>query len=153
VHPNVIDDAEAITALLDRTKRIAVLGIKTEAQAEQAAFYVPKYLLERGFDVVPVPVYYPEATTILGRNVYRSVVDVPPPIDMVNVFRRSKDLAAHLDDLLAAKPASVWLQQGIKDDAFAERLADAGVIVVQDRCLMVELRLRQALRREEVARP
>lgn len=151
MHPNVIDDNDAITELLESlapTKRIAVLGIKTEAQADQPAFYVAKYLVDEGFDVVPVPVYYPEATQILGRPVYRSVADVPAPIDMVDVFRRSRDLAAHLDDLLRAKPKSVWLQQGIKDAAFSERLAAEGIKVVQDRCLMVELRLRLALRRE-----
>lgn len=144
----MIDDADAIGALLSRTKRIAVLGMKTEAQADAPAFYVPQYLVSAGFDVIPVPVYYPDATTILGRKVYRRVADVPPPVDMVNVFRRSQDLLPHLDDLLAAKPASVWLQQQIRDDAFAERLAQAGILVVQDRCLMVELRLREALRRK-----
>jgi predicted CoA-binding protein len=148
MHPNIIDDTEAITALLARTKRIAVLGIKTEAQADQPAFYVPKYLADVGFDVVPVPVYYPEATTILGLPVYRRVADVPGSIDMVNVFRRSKDLMPHLDDLIAAKPKSVWLQQQIRDDAFAERLAREGILVVQDRCLMVELRMRDALKRK-----
>lgn len=149
MHPLIIDDAGAITKLLADTKRIAVLGIKTEAQADQPAFYVPKFLADAGFDVVPVPVYYPDVTMILGRPVYRRVADVPvpPPIDLVNVFRRSQDLAPHLDDLLAAKPRAVWLQQQIRDDAFAEKLAAAGITVVQDRCLMVELRLRAALRR------
>ena len=148
MHPLVIDDFDAITKLLDGTKRIAVLGIKTEAQSDQPAFYVPQFLAEAGFDVVPVPVYYPDAKTILGKPVYRKVADVPPPrVDLVNVFRRPKDLASHLDDLLAAKPRAVWLQQQIRDDAFAERLAEAGVTVVQDRCLMVEIRLRSALRR------
>jgi hypothetical protein len=142
MHPNVIDGHEAITALLEGTKRIAVLGIKTEAQAGQPAFDVPSYCLEAGFDVVPVPVYYPEVTSILGRPVFRRLVDVTPPVDMVNVFRRSKDLAAHLDDLLAAKPKSVWLQLGIEDDSFAETLANAGIVVVQNRCLLVELRKR-----------
>jgi len=146
MHPNVIDDPQAIGELLARTRRIAVLGIKTEAQADQPAFYVPKFVAESGFDVVPVPVYYPNVTTILGRPVFRRVADVPGPIDMVNVFRRSQDLAPHLDDLLAAKPASVWLQQGIQDDTFAEQLAQQGILVVQDRCLMVELRLRAARR-------
>lgn len=142
MHPLVIDDRGPIDQLLRDTRRIAVLGIKTEAQADQAAYYVPKFLVDTGFDVVPVPVYYPEATEILGRPVFRRLADVPGPIDMVNVFRRAKDLAGHLDDILAAKPKSVWLQQGIRDDAFAERLAEAGITVVQDRCLMVELRLR-----------
>ncbi|MBX3190807.1 MAG: CoA-binding protein [Labilithrix sp.] len=143
----IVDSFEEITDLLERVRRIAVLGIKTEQQADQPAFYVPSFLAEMGYDVVPVPVYYPDVTTILGKPVYRRVADVPPPIDMVNVFRRSQDLAPHLDDLLAAKPMSVWLQQQIRDDAFAERLSAAGITVVQDRCLMVELRLRAALRR------
>jgi uncharacterized protein len=140
---NVLETEAEITELLAATKRIAVLGIKTEAQSDQASFYVPKYLVEAGFDVVPVPVYYPEVTEILGRPVVRSVAAITPPVDMVNVFRRSKDLVAHLDDLLAAKPKSVWLQQGIKDAAFAAKLAAAGIKVVQDRCLMVEHRNRR----------
>jgi uncharacterized protein len=139
----VLESAEEITELLRNTKRIAVLGIKTEDQADQASFYVPKYLADNGFDVVPVPVYYPDATAILGRPVFRRVADIAPPVDMVNVFRRSKDLGAHLDDILKAKPKSVWLQQGIKDAAFAEKLGNAGIKVVQDRCLMVELRSRR----------
>jgi len=142
MHPNVVDSAEGISELLKDTKRIAVLGIKTEAQADQAAYYVPKYCADAGFDVVPVPVYYPEATEILGRPVVRRLQDVSPPADMINVFRRAKDLAAHVEDILAAKPKSVWLQQGIKDAAFAEKIAAAGIKVVQDRCLMVELRIR-----------
>ncbi len=147
----LIDDFESITALLERTRRIAVLGIKTEAQADQAAFYVPKACQEMGFTVIPVPVYYPDVTTILGERVYRRVADVPPPIDLVNVFRRSRDVAAHADDLLAAKPHAVWMQQGIRDDGTAERLVAAGITVVMDRCLMVELRLRVALRKQAEA--
>jgi predicted CoA-binding protein len=147
MHPNVLQTDDAITTLLEdlyRHKRIAVLGMKTEGQADQAAFYVPKYCVDAGFDVVPVPVYYPEVTTILGRPVFRRLADVAPPADMINVFRRAKDLAAHLDDILAAKPRSVWLQQGIKEASFAEKVASAGIKVVQDRCLMVELRIRKA---------
>lgn len=131
--------SDQIRRILAETKRIAVLGIKTEEQRDQAAFYVPAYMLEAGYDIVPVPVYYPDVTTILGRPVVRRVVDAAP-VDMVNVFRRPKDLAAHLEDILAAKPRSVWLQLGIRDDVFAKRLEDAGISVVQDRCLMVEAR-------------
>ena len=135
----VVDDAEGIASVLGATRRIAVLGIKTEAQSEQPAFYVPKYCAEAGFDVVPVPVYYPEVTTILGRPVVRRVADAKP-VDMVNVFRRPQDLAAHLEVIVAAAPAFVWLQQGIRDEAFAAALVSAGITVVQDRCLMVEHR-------------
>ena len=128
-----------IRALLERTRRIAVLGIKTP-EAGGPAFYVPAFARESGFEIVPVPVYFPEATEILGERVYRRLADVPGRIDLVNVFRRSKDVAAHLDDILAARPAAVWMQSGIRDDAVAEQLARAGIDVVQDRCLMVELR-------------
>ena len=138
----IIDDAPSIERLLRATKRIAVLGIKTEAQSSQPAFYVPQFLVQAGYDVVPVPVYYPDVTEILGQKVHRKLVDVPGDIDMVDVFRRPQDLAPHLDDILAKKPKSVWLQQGIQDDAFAEKLAANGITVVQDRCLMVEIRMR-----------
>ena len=133
-------DADAeIQALLRRTRRIAVLGIKTR-EAGGPAHYVPAFAQEAGFEIVPVPVYFPEVTEILGEPVYRRVADVPGPIDLVNVFRRSKDVPPHLDDLLAARPAAVWLQSGIRHDETAERLARAGIDVVQDRCLMIELR-------------
>lgn len=138
----IIDDAASIDRLLRATKRIAVLGIKTEQQSSQPAFYVPHFLAEHGFDVVPVPVYYPDVTEILGQKVYRKLADVPGELDMVDVFRRPQDLAGHLDDILAKNPKSVWLQQGIRDDAFAQKLSAVGITVVQDHCLMVEIRMR-----------
>jgi predicted CoA-binding protein len=134
----LLDGDDAIAGLVRGAKRIAVLGIKTEAQANQPAFYVPRYLHDAGLEVIPVPVYYPEVTAILGQRVYRSVKDVPGPIDIVDVFRRSGDVPQHLDDLLAARPRAVWLQLGIRNDAVAEQLARAGIAVVQDRCLMVD---------------
>lgn len=137
---NLIEDVEGLRRLLGQTHRIAVLGIKTEAQSFQPAFYVPQYMATAGFEVIPVPVYYPEVTEILGRRVYRKLIDVPGEIDMVNVFRRSEDVKAHLEDMLAKKPKSVWLQSGIRNDEVAEQLALAGIKVVQDRCLMVEHR-------------
>jgi uncharacterized protein len=141
----VLEDDGEIAELLRATRRVAVLGIKTEAHAAEPAFYVARYLEDAGLEVVPVPVYFPEATHILGRPVYRKVADVPGPIDIVDVFRRPRDLAAHLPDLIAARPRAVWFQSGIRDDAAALALARAGLLVVQDRCLMVDHRA--ALRR------
>ncbi len=123
-----------------RTRRIAVLGIKTITQRGQPAIEVPRYLDRAGFDLVPVPVYYPDVEQILGRPVFRRLVDIPGDIDLVNVFRKSSDLAAHLGDIIAKRPAAVWLQSGIRDDAFAEALLAAGIDVVQDRCIMVDHR-------------
>lgn len=138
---NLVDDDEGLRNLLAETKTIAVLGIKTEAQSGQPAFYVPQYLDRAGFHVVPVPVYYPDATHILGKPVYRTLQEIPFPIDLVNVFRRSHDVEPHLDDILAAGPKAVWMQSGIRHDRVAEKLAKAGIKVVQDRCLMVEHRV------------
>jgi uncharacterized protein len=137
---NLVESAEGIKTLLSQTRRIAVLGIKTEAQASQPAFYVPQYLAAAGLEVIPVPVYYPQATHILGRPVFRRLVDVPGEIDLVNVFRRSEDIGAHLEDMLAKRPQAVWFQSGIRNDEVAAQLAQAGIKVVQDRCLMVEHR-------------
>ena len=139
-HPLLLEDEASIHELVRSARRVAILGIKTEAQANQPAFYVPAWLAQHGVEVVPVPVYYPEVTAILGQPVFRRVADVPPPIDIVDVFRRSADVAPHLDDLIAARPRAVWLQLGIRDDASAARLAAAGIAVVQDRCLLVEHR-------------
>lgn len=138
---NLVVGHSGILEVARESKRVAVLGIKTEAHAGAAAFYVAEYLVEAGVDVVPVPVYFPEVTEILGRRVYRRLVDVPQPIDLVNVFRRSKDVPAHVDDIIAARPRAVWLQLGIRNDEAAERLARAGILVVQDRCLMVDHRI------------
>ena len=137
---NLIESESGVRELLAETKRIAVLGIKTEAQSYQPAFYVPKYLADAGLDVIPVPVYYPEATHILGREVYRKLADVPGEIDLVDVFRRPNDIDAHVEDMLAKRPKAVWFQSGIRNDRAAEQLARAGIKVVQDRCLMVDHR-------------
>lgn len=136
----LIDDDAGLRALIAATQRIAVLGIKPETHGDQPAHYVPSYLDNAGFDLIPVPVRYPEVTHILGHPVRRSLAAIGHPVDMVVMFRRSADVAAHLDDLLAAAPRAVWLQSGIRDDAVAQRLAQAGIAVVQDRCLMVEHR-------------
>ena len=137
---HLIEDDARIGELIRSTRRIAVLGIKTEAQADQAAFYVPRFLHDRGVEVVPVPVYYPEVKEILGRPVHRKLADVPGEIDLVDVFRRPGDVPAHVPDLLAKRPRAVWLQLGIRNDAAAEALAREGILVVQDRCLMVDWR-------------
>ncbi|HEY7166594.1 MAG TPA: CoA-binding protein [Candidatus Binatia bacterium] len=137
---NLVTTSAGIEEIIRQTRRIAVLGIKTETQADQPAFYVPEYLVRAGFKVVPVPVYYPEVTLILGTKVYRRLSDIPDDIDLVDVFRRSHDINPHVPDILEKKPKAVWFQSGIRNDPMAEELAKAGIKVVQDRCLMVEHR-------------
>jgi len=135
-----------IDRVLAQTRRIAVLGIKPETRASLPAHMIPAYLHRVGYDIVPVPVYYPDVTHILGKPVIRRVVDGPGRIDLVDVFRKPTDLMPHLDDLIAAKPRVVWLQTGISHDEFAEALLAAGIDVVQDQCLMVEHRRWQSAR-------
>jgi predicted CoA-binding protein len=134
---HLLDRPEQIKRLLENTHRIAVLGIKPDPA--QPAHYVPDYAQRAGYEIVPVPVYYPELTEMLGEKIYRKLSDIPGEIDMVNVFRRPKDIPPHVDDIIAKKPRSVWFQLGITNDEAAEKLARAGIDVVQDHCLLVEL--------------
>jgi len=135
---NLITDSAGILEVIRESRTIAVLGIKPESHGDQAAHYVPAHMAAAGYEIIPVPVYYPEVTEILGRKVFRKLADVDVPIDMVNVFRRPSDIPPHVDDIIAAKPKSVWFQLGIRNDEAALKLAEAGIKVVQDRCLMVE---------------
>ncbi|RKH39288.1 CoA-binding protein [Corallococcus llansteffanensis] len=137
---NLIEDEAGVKRVVQDAQRVAVLGIKTEDHSGQPAYYVPEYLAKAGVDVVPVPVYYPDAKQILGKPVYRRLVDIPGDIDLVDVFRRPGDIDQHVDDIIAKKPKAVWFQSGIRNDAAAKKLAAAGIRVVQDRCLMVDHR-------------
>jgi uncharacterized protein len=135
---HLIESPAQIKDLLDSAHRVAVLGIKPDPT--QPAYYVPEYAEHAGLEIVPVPVYYKELTEMMGKRVYRKLVDIPGEIDMVNVFRRPNDIPPHIDDIIAKKPKAAWFQLGIRNDDAAEKLAKAGIDVVQDRCLLVELR-------------
>ena len=138
---HLLESPDEISSLLVRVRSVAVLGIKT-ADADAPAHFVPAYAQRAGLRVIPVPVFYPELTELLGEPVYRSLAAIGERVDLVNVFRRPQDIPAHVDDILAARPGAVWLQSGIRHDAVAERLARAGIDVVQDKCLMIELQER-----------
>lgn len=135
---NLIEDDAGVERVMKSVRRVAVLGIKTEEHSGQPAHYVPAFLAQAGVEVVPVPVYYPKVTHILGKPVFRKLADIPGSLDVVEVFRRPQDIDQHVDELIAKKPTVVWLQTGIRNDAAAEKLAKAGIQVVQDRCMMVE---------------
>jgi predicted CoA-binding protein len=135
---NLITTGDGIRQMLENARRIAVLGIKREY--DRPAYFVPEYAQMAGYEIIPVPVYYPGLKEMMGEPVYRRVADVPGEVDIVNVFRRSEHIPPHVDDIIAKKPKAVWFQSGIRNDAAAEQLAKAGIQVVQDRCLMVELR-------------
>src|SRR5262245_31280434 len=117
---HLIESTDEMRAILRNSRRIAVLGIKPEPRADQPAHFVAEYTKEAGFEIIPVPVYYPEVTTILGEPVYRRLVDVPGEIDIVNVFRRPEHVPQHVDDIIAKRPRAVWLQLGIRNEEAAE---------------------------------
>jgi predicted CoA-binding protein len=132
-----IDDDLELRALLESVRSIAVLGIK--AGAEDDAFRVPLYLQRAGYRILPVN---PRLASVLGLCCAPRLADVEPPCELIDVFRAPQHVPGHVDEILALpwRPRAVWLQQGIRDDASAARLAAGGIAVVQDRCLMVEHR-------------
>jgi predicted CoA-binding protein len=126
-------DDEAIRRLLEKVRRIAVVGLSPKPHRD--SHRVARYLLESGYEIVPV---YPREEQILGQKVHRRVQDVAGAVDLVDVFRRSEDLPEVIDDAITARAGALWLQFGCIDEDGARRARDAGLTVVMDRCLMVE---------------
>lgn len=126
-------DDVAIRALLEKAKRIVVVGLSPKPHRD--SHRIGRYLQEQGYEVVPV---YPREEEILGQKVYRQLQDVPGTIDLVNVFRRSEDLPAVFDDVLASGALAVWTQLGCIDLDGARRAREEGRTVVMDRCIMVD---------------
>jgi predicted CoA-binding protein len=136
----IVTELDDVRDILATHKRVAVLGIKPESRSSAAAHYVPAYLAEHGYDIVPVPTYYPDVTEILGRPVVRDLTAIEGEVDIVDVFRKPEDIAEHVDDLIALGPKVVWFQLGIRNDDAARALSDAGIRVVQDRCMLADHR-------------
>jgi hypothetical protein len=136
---NLIDDDAGLARIFRESRSIAVLGAKAERAAP--AWYVPAYLAAHGYRVFPVnPTIAGEE--VLGAVAVPTVADLGEPVDVIEVFRRPVFLPGHAREILALpwRPAAVWFQLGIRNDAAAEPLARAGIRVVQDRCMMPEHR-------------
>jgi uncharacterized protein len=136
---NLVDDDAGLTRILREARTVAVLGAK--AQPSEPAHYVPAYLARAGYRVLPVNPTL-TGTRILDAPVAPTLADLPEPVDVIDVFRRPEYLPGHAAEILALpwRPAVVWFQLGIRNDLAAERLARAGIRVVQDRCMMPEHR-------------
>ena len=128
---------ERLKALLESVKTVAVVGIKDREQED--AFRIPQYLQKAGYRIVPVN---PKLASVLGEPCKASLAQVDEAIDIVNLFRASEHVPAHVDEILAMKPRpkAVWMQLGIHHGPSAQRLREAGIEVVQDRCIMVDHR-------------
>jgi uncharacterized protein len=136
---HLVDDDAGLAAILRAARTIAVLGAKT--QPGEPAFYVPRYLASRGYRILPVNPTLAERE-LFDAPVVATVADLSPPVDVIEVFRRPAHLPGHAAEILALpwRPQAIWLQLGIRHDGVAERLARAGIRVVQDRCMMPEHR-------------
>jgi hypothetical protein len=134
-HDSYSDDA--IRAILTSVKTIAMVG--ASANTARPSYFVLKYLSERGFTMLPINPGL-AGGTILGLPVYASLADVPQPIDMVDVFRRSDAVGEVVDAALALAipPKVIWMQLGVRDDAAAARAEAKGVQVVMNRCPKIE---------------
>lgn len=121
--------------LLSRARRIAVVGCS--ASPGKDAHEVPRYLLDKGYDVLPVN---PTAPEILGRKAYKTLADVPAPIDMVNVFRPAEEAPAIARAAIDAGAKALWLQLGIRSPEARRIAEEAGLAYVEDRCIRTEAR-------------
>ena len=126
-------DDQTIRRLLESVRRIAVVGLSP--QPDRDSHRVARYLQSHGYEIVPV---YPREEEILGRKVYRRVQEIPDGVDLVDVFRRSEDLPAVTEDVLAGRTRALWFQLGCVSEAAAERARAAGLTVVMDRCTKIE---------------
>jgi predicted CoA-binding protein len=126
--------AEVVRAM----RTIAVLGIKGDDRQDESAYSIPAMLQARGFRILPVS---PKLERVLGETAFPDLAYVAEPYDVLDVFRRAEAIPGHVDEILALpaerRPKVVWLQSGIRHDEATERLLDAGIDVVQDRCLGV----------------
>ena len=128
-----------ITKALRDARTIAVLGVNDKP--DRPAHYVPEYLHQQGYRIVPVNPAL-AGQTLFGEIVRASLAEIDEPIDIVDVFRRPEMLPGHLDDIRAMKhrPKIVWLQLGIRNDDFARDVEAAGIDVVQSKCTLAEHR-------------
>ena len=135
----IVDEDQGLSAIFREAKTVAVLGAK--ADSSEPAYYVPAYLHARGYRIRPVNPRF------AGRRLHEvetvaSLRDLTEPVDVIEIFRRPEYLPSHADEILSLpwRPKTVWFQLGIRNDAAAEKLARAGIRVVQDRCMMPEHR-------------
>lgn len=127
----------AMHPILESVKTIAVLGVS--ANPDKPAHYVAQYMLESGYTILPVNASM-VGESMFGQPIQATLGELNQAVDMVDMFRRAEFLESHLEDILSMnpRPRFVWLQLGIRNPDFTARLLEAGIDVVQDRCLMAD---------------
>ena len=134
-----LDCPESVIPILNGAKTVAVLGCS--GKPDRDSYRVARYLQEQGYRIIPVN---PVEEKILGETVYPDLKSVPVPVDVVDVFRSPDHLPSHQEEMLSIRPAVVWMQQGAVHEGVAERLEEAGIRVVKNRCMMAEHKIHSA---------
>jgi len=132
------EEEARITELLATAKTIAVVGLSSKSF--RPSFGVSQYLQSSGYRIIPVN---PNESEVLGEKCYARIEDIPEKIDIVDIFRRSELVPEIVDAAIRAGACAVWMQEGVEDEASAERARKAGLIVVMDNCIAIELHKRR----------
>jgi predicted CoA-binding protein len=128
-----INSKQTINQILDECRTIAVVGLSSSPMRPSNG--VARYMKQKGYKVIPVN---PNEESVFGEKAYPSLADVPGKIDLVDIFRRSEEAGAAVDEAIRLGAKAVWLQEGVIDYAAAQRAQDAGLLVVIDRCWLKE---------------
>lgn len=126
---------QTIKTVLEQTRTIALIG--ASAKPERPSYRVLQFLLDKGYRVFPVNPGQ-AGTEILGQTVYASLGDIPKPVDMVEIFRRSEDVGPIVEQAIAARAKTVWMQLGVINQQAADTATDAGLTVIMDHCPAIE---------------
>jgi hypothetical protein len=128
-----MDDGEKTRRILLKNRTLAVVGLS--AQWHRPSYFAAKYMQEHGYRVIPVN---PSYDTILGEKCYKSVRDIPVPVDIVDCFRKSAEIPAIAEDAIAIGAKVLWMQLGVRNAEARARAEGAGLEVVEDRCVKIE---------------
>ncbi len=128
-----MNDINTLRRILIENKRVAIVGLSDDWS--RPSNFVGKYLLEHGFEVIPVNPKYDE---ILGQKCYADLKDIPTPVDIVDLFQRAERVPPFVDDAIKIGAKVVWMQLGIVNEEAAQKARDAGLEVVMDRCVKIE---------------
>ena len=128
-----MNDPEVIRRILDECRTIAVVGLSSNPI--RPSHGVARYLQQQGYRIIPVN---PNEREVLGEKCHAGLAEIPEPIDLVDIFRRSDEAGHHVDEAIRLGARAVWLQEGVIDEAAAARASAAGLLVVMDRCILKE---------------
>jgi uncharacterized protein len=128
-----VTDINTLRRILLEYKRVAVVGLS--ADWSRPSYFAAKYLLDHGFDIIPVNPKYEE---ILGQKCYPDLKSIPEPVDIVDLFQKAERAPAFVDEAISIKAKLVWMQLGIINEEAAQKARDAGLEVVMDKCMKIE---------------